>query len=280
MNQLLMKKQLEHFFIEDIAEGDVTTESILGNENRARAMILAKENGIMAGANVVTLGYELIDRSIKVDLKVEDGEHFKAGEVIGYIEGPVSQLLAGERVILNLLQRMSGIASLTNAVIKRLNDPTIRICDTRKTTPGLRQFEKYAVRCGGGYNHRRTLSDAVLLKENHLLAGGGILNSVESVRSRIGHMVKIEVETTNELEVLDAIKAKVDVIMFDNASPAEVLDYVKLVPDYITTEVSGGITIENIENYRGCGCDYISLGSLTHSVKSTDLSFLLLEGEV
>ncbi|MBP3951420.1 carboxylating nicotinate-nucleotide diphosphorylase [Bacillus suaedae] len=280
MNHLLMKKQLEHFFIEDIAEGDVTTESIIGKENRARAMILAKENGIMAGSNVVTLGYELIDRSIKVDLKVKDGDRFKAGEVIGYIEGPVCQLLAGERVILNLLQRMSGIASLTNAVIKRLNDPTIRICDTRKTTPGLRQFEKYAVRCGGGYNHRRTLSDAVLLKENHLLAGGGILKSVESVRSRIGHMVKIEVETTNELEVLDAIEAKVDVIMFDNASPAEVLEYVKLVPHYIRTEVSGGINIENIENYRGCGCDYISLGALTHSVKATDLSFLLLEGEV
>ena len=197
--------------------------------------------------------------------------------MLNRFEGNIQDLLAGERVLLNLLQRMSGVATMTQKAIKQLDDSSIRICDTRKTTPGLRIFEKYAVRCGGGFNHRRSLSDAVLLKENHLLACGGIQKAVRTVRNEVGHMVKIEVETTNEQEVLEAVNANVDVIMFDNATPQEIKHYVNLVPKTIVTEASGGINLESLPSFKDCGVHYISLGCLTHSVKSTDISFLLEE---
>lgn len=276
MNQLLLKRKLEEFFLEDIGEGDVTTESLAVSLGVRHANIIAKEDGIMAGAQVVVIGYELINREVSVELFKKDGEVFKKGEILATVSGNVNDLLAGERVILNLLQRMSGIASMAHKAKNILNDPTIRICDTRKTTPGLRMLEKYAVRCGGAYNHRRSLSDAVLIKENHIQASGGVTQAVEAVRSQIGHMVKIEVETTNEQEVKEAIDVGVDVIMFDNASPSEVKRYLQFVPDQIVTEASGGITLETLAEYRGCGCQYISLGCLTHSVQSTDISFLLM----
>ncbi|WP_332694211.1 carboxylating nicotinate-nucleotide diphosphorylase [Halalkalibacter lacteus] len=278
MNNILVKKQLESFLLEDLGEIDITSESAISQEATGQAKLVAKENGIMAGADIWTIGYSIIDRSISVNVFIKDGESFQKGDTIAQFTGKVIPMLAGERVLLNILQRMSGIATMTQAAINTLDDPAIRICDTRKTTPGLRMFEKYAVRCGGGFNHRRSLSDAVMLKENHILACGGITNAVNTVRAQIGHMVKVEVETTNEAEVKEAIAAKVDVIMFDNATPAEIKDYVKLVPGSIKTEASGGITLENLSSFQGTGVDYISLGCLTHSVKATDISFLLEEG--
>ncbi|KHF42013.1 carboxylating nicotinate-nucleotide diphosphorylase [Halalkalibacter okhensis] len=279
MNKLLVKKQLEHFFIEDLGESDITSESAISSSAIGKAKIVAKANGVMAGCDLLQWGYGMLDSTISVQVLVSDGEEFQKGDTVATFEGRVISLLAGERVLLNLLQRMSGIATMTHTAIKTLEDEKIRICDTRKTTPGLRVFEKYAVRCGGGFNHRRGLSDAVMLKENHIRACGGIKQAVKTVRSHVGHMVKIEVETTNEDEVREAVESNVDVIMFDNATPMEIKNYRKFVPDHIITEASGGITIDNLATFRETGVDYISLGCLTHSVKATDFSFLLEEGK-
>ncbi|GAE25918.1 quinolinate phosphoribosyltransferase [Halalkalibacter wakoensis JCM 9140] len=277
MNTLLVKKHLEHFLIEDLGELDASSESAISKEAYGKARIIAKANGIMAGGELWSIGYELLDPTISVNVLVQEGEAFQKGDTIALLEGKIIALLAGERVLLNLVQRMSGIATMTHTAINVLGDEQIRICDTRKTTPGLRMFEKYAVRCGGGFNHRRGLSDAVMLKENHLLACGGIKSAVATVRSNVGHMVKIEVETTNEEEVIEAVEANADVIMFDNATPEEVKRYRAIVPESIITEASGGITLDNLASYRNTGVHYISLGCLTHSVKATDLSFLLEE---
>ncbi|NEU31545.1 carboxylating nicotinate-nucleotide diphosphorylase [bacterium LRH843] len=280
MSKLIIKEQLQRFLIEDIGEGDRSSEAVIPSDLLGFGRMIAKEDGIMAGGAILTLGFELLDSNVRVGSDLKDGEAFQAGDTIATIEGPVRSLLAGERVLLNLLQRMSGIATMTKNAINKLDDETIRICDTRKTTPGLRQFEKYSVRCGGGYNHRFGLNDAVMLKENHILAGGGIINSVKKVREQIGHMVKVEVETTNEVEVIEAVKSGADIIMFDNAAPQEILTYMKHIPVGVTTEASGGISLENIATFKGTGVDYISLGCLTHSVKAMDISFLLEKGEI
>lgn len=277
MNQFIVEEQLRRFLIEDIGERDISSETVISPEARGRGHIIAKEDGIIAGLNVLSYGYALLDSSIAIKTYKKDGERIEKGDVIAEIEGRYVSLLSGERVLLNLLQRMSGIATVTDQAIRVLNDESIRICDTRKTVPGLRIFDKYAVRCGGGYNHRFGLSDAVMLKENHLVAAGGITRAVKTLREQLGHMIKIEVETTNEEEVREAVEAGVDVIMFDNATPEEVTAYCQLVPEGIITEASGGISLDNLASYRGTGVDYISLGFLTHSVKAIDLSFLLEE---
>ncbi|WP_100406566.1 carboxylating nicotinate-nucleotide diphosphorylase [Bacillus solitudinis] len=278
MNPLLVKEKLQHFLIEDIGEGDVTSEMVFTNEE-AEAVIIAKESGVLAGHSLIETGYKLLDPNILVDVNVIDGEIFQKGDTIAVIRGSVKSILAGERVVLNLLQRMSGIATTTAQAVNSLDDDSIRICDTRKTTPGLRMFEKYAVRCGGGFNHRKGLEHAVMLKENHIAACGGIGEAVFKVRSQIGHMVKLEVETTNEREVIEAVNAKADVIMFDNCPPEEIRSLIQHVPETIITEASGGINVDTLSTFRGCGVDYISLGFLTHSVKSVDLSLLIREGK-
>lgn len=277
MNRFIVEEQLRRFLIEDIGERDISSETVISPEARGRGHIIAKEDGIIAGLNVLSYGYALLDSSIAIKTYKKDGERIEKGDVIAEIEGRYVSLLSGERVLLNLLQRMSGIATVTDQAIRVLNDESIRICDTRKTVPGLRIFDKYAVRCGGGYNHRFGLSDAVMLKENHLVAAGGITRAVKTLREQLGHMIKIEVETTNEEEVREAVEAGVDVIMFDNATPEEVTAYCQLVPEGIITEASGGISLDNLASYRGTGVDYISLGFLTHSVKAIDFSFLLEE---
>lgn len=280
MNKLAIKERLQLFLMEDIGEGDLTSQTVIATGKRGKGNMVAKEAGVMAGGEIVRLGYQCVDDEVEVTIHVTDGEHFQAGDILVSVNGAYLSLLAGERVLLNIFQRMCGIATMARNAVLRLDDPTIRICDTRKTTPGLRIFEKYAVRCGGGFNHRSGLSDAVLLKENHLLAGGGITKTLQAVKEKVGHMVKVEVETTNEEEVLEAVEAGADVIMFDNATPEEIAAYVKLVPSMIKTEASGNISLETIASYRSCGVDYLSLGCLTHSVKAKDISFLLeAEGE-
>lgn len=277
MNRLMIEEQLRRFFLEDIGERDISSETVISKDARGKGKIIAKEDGVIAGLDVFSYGYTLLDSSIVIELYKKDGDSINQGDVVAEVEGPYVYLLQGERVLLNLLQRMSGIATMTRKAVEALNDDSIRICDTRKTTPGLRNLEKYAVRCGGGFNHRLGLYDAVMLKENHLVAGGGITRTVKTLREKLGHMVKIEVETTNEKEVLEAVEVQADVIMFDNATPDDVKRYRKLVPESIITEASGGITLDNIASYRGTGVDYISLGFITHSAKAVDLSFLLEE---
>lgn len=272
MNRLKLRLLLEQFFLEDIGDRDVSSELIFGEEELGEIVFLAKEDGIFCGADILLTGFPLLDSSIDIDLIARDGGQIRAGQTLARVSGPVHSLLKGERVILNLLQRMSGIATRTNEAVQLMAGSRTRVTDTRKTTPGLRMLEKYAVRTGGGFNHRYGLYDAVMIKDNHISFAGGITNAVEAVRSRLGHMVKIEVETETKEQVLEAVKAKADVIMFDNRSPKEIREWLPLVPEAITTEASGGITMETLALYGETNVDYISLGFLTHSVKSLDIS--------
>jgi nicotinate-nucleotide pyrophosphorylase (carboxylating) len=272
MNRLKLRLLLEQFFLEDIGDRDVSSELIFGEEEQGEIVFLAKEDGIFCGADILLTGFPLLDSTISVDVIAGDGGQIRAGQTLARVSGPVHSLLKGERVILNLLQRMSGIATSTNKAVQLMAGSRTRITDTRKTTPGLRMLEKYAVRTGGGFNHRYGLYDAVMIKDNHISFAGGISNAVEAVRSKLGHMVKIEVETETKEQVLEAVEAKADVIMFDNRSPEEIREWLPLVPEGITTEASGGIRMETLAAYGETNVDYISLGFLTHSVKSLDIS--------
>ncbi|UQD52880.1 carboxylating nicotinate-nucleotide diphosphorylase [Bacillus methanolicus] len=272
MNQLKLRLQLEQFFLEDIGDRDVTSDLIFGNRRDGEIMFLAKENGIFCGEEIIRTGFSLLDPASKVEMFTRDGALIESGQRLATVSGNISALLKGERVVLNLIQRMSGIATKTREAVSILNSDHTKICDTRKTTPGLRMFEKYAVTCGGGYNHRFGLYDAVMIKDNHIAFAGSITNAVATVKETLGHMVKIEVETETKEQVIEAVKAGVDVIMFDNRHPDEIKAWKKYVPEHIITEASGGITLENLAAYRDTGVDYISLGFLTHTIKSLDIS--------
>ncbi|EFS02608.1 nicotinate-nucleotide diphosphorylase (carboxylating) [Listeria seeligeri FSL S4-171] len=273
MNPLLINQAIQAFLVEDIGQHDLTADSIFGNDILGEGVFLAKETGVVCGIEIPGKTYQFFGGEIDYKPYKKDGDLVQAGDIIGVVTAPVRTLLSAERVILNLMQRMSGIATQTNFAIKQLDDPTIRICDTRKTAPGLRVFDKHAVQTGGGFNHRNGLYDGVMLKDNHIAFSGGITAAISSVRAKLGHMVKIEVETETAQEVTEAVQAGADIIMFDNRTPEEINQLVKLVPDHITTEASGNITLENIARFKGCGVNYISLGSLTHSVNALDISF-------
>lgn len=272
MNELKLKDALTQFFLEDIGERDVTTETIFPVNEKGKAVIVAKQNGIFCGEQVIRIGFQLHSQEMFINLLKKDGDAVEKGEVIAAIEGPIRAILQGERVVLNLIQRMSGISTITHKAVATLDDEHTRICDTRKTTPGLRMMEKYAVRCGGGYNHRFGLYDGVMIKDNHIAFCGSLMKAVQRVREQIGHMVKIEVEIETEDQLHEAIRAGVDIIMFDNRSPEEVKQYVKMTPSHIVTEASGGIGFHNLAQFRGTQVDYLSLGLLTHSVTSLDIS--------
>lgn len=278
MNQLKLKKMLESFLLEDIGDNDLTSNSIFPIEQQGKGIFISKEDGIIAGLEIIQVAYHLLDPQIEVKLHFADGDRVNQGDTIAEAFGPVRPILTGERVILNLLQRMSGIATLTKTCVETLNDPSIQICDTRKTTPGLRMLEKYAVTVGGGKNHRNGLYDGVMIKDNHISYCGSITKAVERVRESVGHMVNIEVETETRDEVLEAVEANADVIMFDNCKPEEVREFAKLVPPQIITEASGGINLSNLASYANTGVRYISLGALTHSVIALDISLQVKEG--
>ncbi|WP_203288253.1 carboxylating nicotinate-nucleotide diphosphorylase [Metabacillus sp. cB07] len=272
MNLLKLKKQLEGFFAEDIGDFDATSTFIFSEGQTGSAVIRAKEDGIFAGADVVKAGYAVLDPRVTVQVLKRDGEAISRGEKAAVLTGPIASILTGERVVLNLLQRMSGIATLTNQAVKLLNSDHTKICDTRKTTPGLRMIEKYAVRCGGGYNHRFGLYDGIMLKDNHIASAGSIAEAVQKARGHAGHMIKIEVEIETEQQLHEAISARADIIMFDNRTPDEAAAFAAITPESIITEASGGITLENLADYGRTGVDYVSLGMLTHSAKALDLS--------
>lgn len=263
---------LEPFLLEDIGNGDQTSSAIFPHDEKGEGVFLAKDNGVIAGLQIIETTYHLLDPSIKVTLKCADGDTVKNGQVIAEVSGPIVHLLTGERVILNLLQRMSGIATITKQCVTTLNDETIQICDTRKTTPGLRMLEKYAVTVGGGKNHRIGLYDGVMIKDNHIAFSGSITKAVQAVRKHTGHMVNVEVETETKEQVLEAVSAGADVIMFDNCPPEVVKEFSTYVPEHITTEASGGITLESLSSYAHTDVDYISLGFITHSVRALDIS--------
>lgn len=275
MNELKLKQSLQHFFMEDIGDLDLTSENIFPENEKGEAIIIAKEAGIFCGKKVIETAFSILDPNANVQVFKSDGETVQKGENLAVIKASICSILQGERVVLNLLQRMSGIATLTKKAVDILNSPRTKICDTRKTTPGLRMFEKYAVRTGGGYNHRFGLYDGVMIKDNHIAFCGSISKAVETVRKRIGHMVKIEVEVETEEQLKEAISVHPDVIMFDNCLPDRIKQFVSMTPPQIVTEASGGITLANLADYKDTNVDFISLGFLTHSAASLDISLYI-----
>lgn len=280
MNKLKLRYLLEQFFMEDIGECDITASSIFPEHLKGKIVFLAKEDGVFCGEDILRTGFQLLDQNIDVEMLVRDGDVIEVGQRLAVASGGIAALLSGERVLLNVIQRMCGIATLTRKAVEALNSPYTKICDTRKTTPGLRMLEKYAVRCGGGFNHRYGLYDGVMIKDNHISFAGSIKNAVALVRENAGHMMKVEVEVETKEQVIEAVEARADVIMFDNRTPEEIKDFIRFVPDYIITEASGGIQLSDLEKYRDTGVHYISLGFLTHSYKAIDISVKVIqEGE-
>lgn len=278
MNKLLAIDLIKSFLKEDVGTGDLSTDLVFGKEIRGVGYFLAKDDGIVCGTDIIDWAYSCFADDYKITLYKKDGDKVKKGENIAMVEGRVSTLLSCERVVLNLMQLMSGIATEANRLVTVLDDPAIKIVDTRKTHPGLRIFEKYAVTVGGAFNHRYALYDGVMLKDNHIAFAGGITNAVKLVKSKLGHMVKVEVETESREQVIEAVNAGADIIMFDNRTPDEIKELVKLVPEHIITEASGGINIDNIATFKGCGVNYISSGGITNGVKPLDISFNSKEG--
>lgn len=272
MNSLKLKEMLTQFFHEDIGDGDISSELIFSARDEGTYTLMAKENGIFCGSLIIQEGFLTYDRTLQVELLKQDGETLQKGDVIAQIHGSVRSLLSAERVVLNLIQRMSAIATMTQKAVAKTAGTRAKICDTRKTMPGLRMLDKYAVRVGGAYNHRSGLYDAIMLKDNHIAFAGGITNAVAQVKERIGHTVKIEVEIETKAQLQEAIAANVDIIMFDNRTPDEIRDWLPLVPAHMTTEASGGITLDCIAEYAQSGVAWISLGQLTHSVEAFDIS--------
>jgi nicotinate-nucleotide pyrophosphorylase (carboxylating) len=276
MNKLKLKSMLEQFFLEDLGEGDLSSQALFTEKDHSEFHFIAKESGIFCGKEVIFTGFKVINPDIDVKIHIADGERIETGTLIAEIAGPSADLLQAERVILNLVQRMSGIATQTAKVVELIDDYQVRICDTRKTTPGLRMLEKYAVRCGGGFNHRSGLYDAVMLKDNHISFKGSISAAVKEVKSKLGHTVKVEVEIETREGLLEAVESGADIIMFDNRTPEEIAEWLVDVPPHIITEASGGIQLGNVAEYAKTGIQYISLGFLTHSVKGLDISAKVL----
>lgn len=262
---------------EDISSEDITTNSIIRENLLGRGELIAKENGILAGIEIFKRVFKLLDENIEFKMNFKDGDKLKKGEIIGVIKGDLRIILSGERVALNYLQHMSGIATYTNDMVQLLKGTSIKLLDTRKTTPNMRIFEKYAVRVGGGNNHRYNLSDGVLIKDNHIAVAGSIQNAVEMARNYVSFVKKIEVEVENLQMVKEAISAGVDIMMLDNMNEDMMEEAVRLINGRAKTECSGNITRENILKIAKCGVDFVSSGALTHSAKILDISLKNLQ---
>jgi len=273
---ILIDKIIEQALLEDIGTGDITTESIIPSNLKAKGIIKTSEEGVVAGLDIVFLVFKKLDSEICFQPKIKDGNKILPGEILAEITGSAQTILKGERVALNFLQRMSGIATITFKFCQKAKDFPVRIVDTRKTTPGLRILEKYAVRMGGGYNHRFGLYDAVLIKDNHIAVAGGIRSAVNSVRKQISHTAKIEVEVKNLSQLQEALKVQVDIIMLDNMDLDTMKEAVKMAKGKAIIEASGGITLEKVRKIAQTGVDLISVGALTHSVKALDISMEIL----
>ena len=276
MNEITMTLQADHLILEalkeDISSEDVTTNSVMKEAVRGEVQLICKQDGIIAGLNVFARVFQLLDAGTEVEFFCKDGDAVKSGEQMGVVRGDIRVLLSGERVALNYLQRMSGIATYTNSVVKLLEGSKTKLLDTRKTTPNMRIFEKYAVRVGGGFNHRYNLSDGVLLKDNHIGAAGSVKKAVEMAREYAPFVRKIEVEVENLDMVKEALEAGADIIMLDNMSPEEMKEAVRIIDGRAETECSGNVTKENIARLTAIGVDYISSGALTHSAPILDIS--------
>lgn len=266
---------IENALMEDIHTGDITTLAVVPERRPARARLIAKEPMVLAGINVAARVFTFLDASTGFRPLHGDGARLAAGDLIAELDGDSAMLLQGERVALNLLQRMCGTATLTSRFVEAVAGTRARIVDTRKTTPGLRVLEKYAVRVGGGINHRTGLYDGVLIKENHIAAAGGITQAVTRARAYIPHTMKIEVETETLAEVAEAIDAGAEIIMLDNMDLATMTEAVQLIGGRSLVEASGGVNLETVRGIAETGVDIISVGALTHSARAMDISMLL-----
>ena len=257
---------------EDMPLGDITTDNIVSDEDVSNAELLAKQDAVIVGLAVAQHVFEVLDSRVKFTALIKDGDSVKKGDIIARVSGPTRALLKGERTALNFLQRLSAIATISNRYAMIVKDLPVKIADTRKTTPGLRLLEKYAVSAGGGSNHRFSLSDGVLIKDNHIAAAGGITNAINRVRASIPHTVKIEVEVESLEEVQEALDCKADIIMLDNMSNEKMAEAVGLINKRALVEASGNISEETIYEVAKTGVDIISVGKLTHSANSVDIS--------
>lgn len=257
---------------EDIGPADITTENLVSFAETGRAVIVAKEPLIIAGLEVAKRVFEYLGTPVEFTSSFCDGDEIQKGDIVLEIEGKMRTLLMGERTALNFLQHLSGIATLVRSWVRELGSGRAKLVDTRKTTPGLRFLEKYAVRVGGAFNHRMGLYDGVLIKDNHIAAAGGITNAVEKIRREVHHLVKIEVEVSDPDQVREALQAKVDVIMLDNMDLERIREAVAVINYQAVVEVSGNVTKERLAELAGTGADIISSGALTHSARSVDLS--------
>jgi len=262
---------------EDMPAGDITSENIVPSDSISRAFIVAKEEGVLAGIYVAERVMKKIDRTVFFEIHQKDGQKIKRGDKIAALKGPSVSLLKGERTALNFLQRMSGIATTTQKFVKALDGKKTKVLDTRKTTPGLRSLEKYAVRMGGGTNHRFSLSDMVMIKDNHIKIVGNISDAVLLARKKIKPGIKIEVETTSREEAEEALKCGADIVMLDNMSLDRMREVVKLLSGKVLVEVSGNINLSRASKIADLGVDFISVGALTHSYKSLDISMEFID---
>lgn len=270
--QLVADKFIKMALEEDINSEDVSTNAVMPEYKKGDVQLICKEDGIIAGLQIFERVFTLLDPNTEVEFKVKDGEAVKKGQLLAVVTGDIRVLLSGERTALNYLQRLSGIATYTNSVAKLLEGSKTKLLDTRKTTPGMRIFEKYAVRVGGGHNHRYNLSDGVLLKDNHIDAAGGVREAIAAAKEYAPFVRKIEVETENLAMVKEAVEAGADIIMLDNMTPEEMAEAIRIIDGRAKTECSGNITKENIKTITELGVDYVSSGALTHSAPILDIS--------
>jgi nicotinate-nucleotide pyrophosphorylase (carboxylating) len=274
-----LERMIDTALAEDLAMGDVTTDALIHPGLRAEGSVVMKAAGVLAGMPMAAAVFRRVDPTLVFTPKVQDGAAVKPGDVIAEVAGSARHILRGERLALNYLQRMSGVATETAKVVAAVRDLPVRVTETRKTTPGLRVLEKYAVRVGGGHNHRQNLSDGILIKDNHLealaLAGFGVADAVRLARDRAPHTVKVEIEGTDFQQLDEAVAAGADWVLLDNMSPAMMREAVQRVAGRVKLEASGGITLENAREIAETGVDLISSGSFTHSYKALDISMKL-----
>lgn len=272
MNKDLVRDFIKRSFQEDIGTGDITTLSTIPSGTQISGRFIAKESGVICGLEVAREVFAYADKNIKLKFNYNDGDRVEKGEIIATISGDAMSILTGERLALNLMQRMSGIATNTNYAVKKIEGYKARVADTRKTTPGLRVFEKYAVKTGGGSNHRFNLADGVLIKDNHIKAAGSITNAVTAARNNAPHTLKIEVEVESIKQLNEALEAGADIIMLDNMDNETMTNAVNITNGKAILEASGNMGEKDLESVAKTGVDFISIGALTHSVKAMDIS--------
>lgn len=272
LSPLLIEDAVRAALLEDLGRaGDITTQAIISQSAAARAVIAAREAGVIAGLPLAQAAFALMDAAVMFEPCVEDGARVAPGVVIARIQGPARAILSAERVALNYLGRLSGVATLTAQYVERIAHTKAKVCDTRKTTPLLRAFEKYAVRCGGGANHRFGLDDAVLIKDNHIAVAGGVIAALRAAKRNVGHLVKIEIEVDRLAQLREVLAEGADAVLLDNMTPDQLREAVALIGGAMVAEASGGVSLETIADIAATGVDLISVGALTHSARVLDI---------